>query len=972
MDELKAALEDALSGRGRLAMLVGEPGIGKTRTAQELASYAETRGAQVHWGWCYEGEGAPPYWPWAQIIRSYVQQVDAPRLWSEMGPGAADIAEIIPAARQKLPGLEAPPTLTPEQARFRLFDSITSFLNTASDSRPLVPVLDDLQWADRSSLLLLEFMVRQIAGSRLFLLGAYRDVEVPRGHPLSQTLGSLVREPLFRSLHLAGLNREEVGSFVQSASGVTPDPGLVEAVHSRTEGNPLFLGQIIRLLAEGGFQEERAWQVGTPEGIKEAIGRRLTRLSAVCNRMLTTASVIGREFSLDLLDRIMDDLSEEQLLEAVEEAVAAGVVGETPGSAEQYQFTHALIQEVLASALSASRRSRLHARIGEALEILSGPNAESCAAELAHHFSEAKPILGVGKMVRYSALAGEQALRAYAYEDAQSHFQRALAAKENQPMDGETAALLFGLGRAQSGSLERQDIRKALTTLSSAFNFYVGTGDVANAVAVAGYPLPPVPGMTGVPRLIPRALPLVPAGSHEAGRLLSAHGAILGIEEGDYQGAQQAFEESLAIAGRERDRLLEIQTLANAARVAGMHLRGPESLDKSIKALELAREVDDPPTEADARFWASEITLYTLGNSEQATWHALASLAPAERLRDRYRLANALWSNETPSRLKGDWRAARALSDRGLAVAPRDPRLIATRALLEYEVGSFDQGQEYLQRLLLALRSTTIQPTLEYGAVAVTVPLLARVAGEVQGLDTAEEAARIILSSPGALPIIAQQARAGLALLAVKRGDSCMAREQHNALKAMKGTMVRGIIGVDRLLGLLSGTLGQYDQAGAHFDDALVYCSRAGFRPEYAWTAFEYANALVQGKPPAGKQRAAPLAQDRAWALLGEALSISTELGMGPLLSRAITLRKQIEAEGNLSAYPDDLTSREVEVLRLVALGRTNSQIAEQLVISRNTVLHHVSNILSKTGAANRTEAAAYAIQQGLLTMQRD
>jgi len=459
MDALKAALEDALSGRGRLTMLVGEPGIGKTRTAEELASYAETRGAQVHWGWCYEGEGAPPYWPWLQVIRSYVQQVDSRRLRSELGPGAADIAEISLEARQKLPGLAVPTPLAPEQARFRLFDSITRFLNNASKNQTLVIVLDDLHWADRSSLLLLEFMIRQIAGSRLFLLGTYRDVEVSRNQPLSQALGGMVREPLFHSMHLSGLNQEEVGSFVEATSGVAPDSSLVEAVHSRTEGNPLFLRQIVRLLEEEGFQANSARQVGIPGGIQDAIGRRLNRLSGGCNRVLTTASIIGREFGLSLLDRLMDDVLEEQLLEAVDEALAAGVIGDTQGSAERYQFTHALIQETLASKLSASRRVRLHARIGEALEDLYGPDTEAHASELVHHFIEAMPVLGVGKMVRYSLLAGEQALGAYAYEDAEGYFQRALGAKGTQPMDEETAALLFGLGRAQSGSLERQDIR---------------------------------------------------------------------------------------------------------------------------------------------------------------------------------------------------------------------------------------------------------------------------------------------------------------------------------------------------------------------------------------------------------------------------------------------------------------------------------------------------------------------------------
>jgi eukaryotic-like serine/threonine-protein kinase len=144
MGKLKGALEDALSGRGQLFMLVGEPGIGKTRIAQKLVAQAETRGAQVLWGWCYEEEGAPPFWPWLQPIRSYIQQQDPEQLQSEMGPGAADIAEVVFEVRDKLPSLEPPPALQPEQARFRLFDSITTFLKNAAQSQPLMLVLDDL------------------------------------------------------------------------------------------------------------------------------------------------------------------------------------------------------------------------------------------------------------------------------------------------------------------------------------------------------------------------------------------------------------------------------------------------------------------------------------------------------------------------------------------------------------------------------------------------------------------------------------------------------------------------------------------------------------------------------------------------------------------------------------------------------------------------------------------------------------
>ena len=250
MGELKGCLEDALSGQGRLVTLVGEPGIGKTRTAQELATYAGLRQAQVLWGRCYEGEGVPPYWPWIQAIRSYVQDLDSTELQSEMGAGAADIAEIVSDVREKLPGLKPPPALEPEQARFRLFDSITTFLKTAGRRRPLVLVLDDLHWADHPSLHLLEFVARELSNARVLIIGTYRDMEVSRRHTLSQTLGELTRERLFQRVLLRGLDQEDVGRFVELVSGAAPPEGMVAAVHRQTEGNPLFITEVVRLLVE--------------------------------------------------------------------------------------------------------------------------------------------------------------------------------------------------------------------------------------------------------------------------------------------------------------------------------------------------------------------------------------------------------------------------------------------------------------------------------------------------------------------------------------------------------------------------------------------------------------------------------------------------------------------------------------------------------------------------------------------------
>jgi predicted ATPase len=231
-------------------MLAGEPGIGKTRTAQELAAYAESRETQVLWGWCYEEAGAPPYWPWIQLLRSYLQRTNPDQLRSQLGVGAADIAEIISEVREQLPGLEPPPALEPEQARFRLFDSIATFLKNATQFQPLMLVLDDLHWADKPSLLLLQFLARQLRESRLLVVCCYRDVELSRQHPLSETLAQLSRESVFQRQLLRGLSQEDTRRFIEAVAGIQPSSGLVENIYTHTEGNPFFMGEVVRLLHE--------------------------------------------------------------------------------------------------------------------------------------------------------------------------------------------------------------------------------------------------------------------------------------------------------------------------------------------------------------------------------------------------------------------------------------------------------------------------------------------------------------------------------------------------------------------------------------------------------------------------------------------------------------------------------------------------------------------------------------------------
>ena len=291
-------------------------------------------------------------------------------------------------------------------------------------------VLDDLHWADRSSLLLLEHLTRELGESRILLVGCYRDTDIARQHTLAETLAQVSREPVFRRQSLRGLEQDDLGRFVEAASGVSPSQDLIETLYAHTEGNPFFMTEVVRLLSEtGGLTAEHVGApegLRIPEGVREVIGQRLNRLSEPCNEVLTTASIIGREFDFRLLNNLSSEMSEDELLRVVDEAVGSYLIEEIPSQMDRYQFTHALVQQTLAEEVTTSRRVRLHARIAEGLEEIYGDGVESHAAELTHHFAEAQTLTGPAKLVRYSLLAGEQALAAYAHEDALAYFERGL------------------------------------------------------------------------------------------------------------------------------------------------------------------------------------------------------------------------------------------------------------------------------------------------------------------------------------------------------------------------------------------------------------------------------------------------------------------------------------------------------------------------------------------------------------------
>jgi DNA-binding CsgD family transcriptional regulator len=973
MGVLQAALEDALAGRGRLVMLVGEPGIGKTRTAREFLIHAGRRGALGVWGRCHESPGAPPYWPWVQIIRAYVREHDRTRVRDTMGAGAPDIAAIAPEVQERLSDLSLPPRFEdPEQARFRLFDAVTTFLQRAAHDQPLVLVLDDLHWADKSSLLLLEFLAQELGSARLLVIGTYRAMEVSRQHPLYETLAELTRERPFQRVMLGGLGREDVGRFLEATAGIIPPLALVEAVHAQTEGNPLFLTEVIRLLAqEGELAPERVQQrqreaLRIPEGIRQVIGRRLNRLSPPCNRALTVASVFGREFALEELRLLLPDAGEDRLLELLEEAVAARVIEELPQAVGHYQFTHALIRATLYDELTGTRRARLHRSIGEVIEELYRANLEPNLAQLAHHFFEADGRDAADKAIAYAARAGGRALSLLAYEEAVHHYGRALQALERKAMPDEVqrCKLLVALGEAQR---KAGDVPQAMATFQRAADLARSLGlpqDLAQAAL--GFEettwRPGLPGGAAALLLEEAFRALGEGDSLLKARVLGSRARALA-----FTGATDAAEAVEAQAVAMARRIGDPTTLAAALKARFYTRWRPEQirlrLGAATELIGLAEAADEPEAALNGHGWRL-FDLMELGDVEGADRELAVQTHLAEELRQPFYQYISVTFRAMRAVFAGRFAEGQQLAQEALAIGQR---LRGQDALGLFGVQMFTLRREQgrLQEVAPLVKSFVQR----YPKTSTWRPGLAVIYSE---LELEQEArAEFELLAAHDFADIPRDARwvmcmAYLAEVCAFLGDARRAATlycfltPHDGYNLLVGPTAACFGAAARYLGLLAATMRRWEEAQRHFEDALAMNARMGAKPWLAHTHYAYA-AMLLARGHAGDY-------ERAMSLLDEALSLGRDLGMRALEARVVGLQRHATPlPRSRRTYSCGLTPREVEVLQLMASGKSNHDIAEALFVSPNTVANHVRSILTKTNTANRTEAAAYALRHGLL-----
>jgi predicted ATPase len=479
--ELRAALDEVSASHGQLFLLSGEPGIGKTRLAEEISNEASTREMRVAWGRSWEGGGAPAYWPFIQILRACVTDCDGEHLMALLGCGASEIARLIPELKLSLPSLEeAKAASDSESARFRLFDAVATLLKNVARNGPLLIVVDDLHDADQPTLQMLRFIARETKDARILIIGAYRDAEVRQSPELGKLIGDLIREG--RTVSFAGLSQAEVGEFIELSSAKKADDKLVADLYHATDGNPLFVEGVVRLLAAEGKLERTGFDGSAfriPDGVRESIRRRLAALSDEANSMLSIASVIGNEFERLLLQRV-SGCSSEQIVGQSDEAVRIGVLRPGAPGFPRQQFAHALIREVLYDDLAANRRIELHGEIGAAIEEIYNRDLKPRWAQLAHHFRAA----GVaGKAIDYSIDAGEAAYRIFAYEDASLSWQTALRLMEEHNTEPQNQArLLERLGTLMY--VTNLSGPKGMEYLARALWIYEETGQIERAALV--------------------------------------------------------------------------------------------------------------------------------------------------------------------------------------------------------------------------------------------------------------------------------------------------------------------------------------------------------------------------------------------------------------------------------------------------------------------------------------------------------
>jgi len=890
--QVQRAYDIAVSGQGGLVMVVGEPGIGKTALCEQLATYVSIRGGRTLVGHCYEeGSLSLPYLAFVEAMRTYVLARDPDGLKSDLGSGAADVARIVSEVRDRVQ-VDLRDASEPEDDRWRLLQSVTAFLRNAASVQPLVLVLEDLHWADRGTLDLLQHVARNLQGARLVIVGTYRDVEVDRQHPLSAALGELRRINTFVRVALRGLTIDEVHRMYETMRGQDVPWGQAELVHRQTEGNPLFVQEVLRYLVEEGIVVREGDRYvantpgeGVPEGLRDVIGRRLSHLGERTNQVLSIASVIGRDFTLEVLQRVAV-LPEDDLLTALEEATARSIIEQGPAAGSVgFRFTHAFFRQTLYEEIFAPRRIRWHQQVGRALEEVYARRLEEHAAELAEHFAQSTEASDLEKAVHYAELAAQRATNVYAFGEAVRHLDQALRAQEVLDPEGKSkrCELLIAYAQAMTSSGDPRVSLERITPEALQLAEAVSDRERAGAVCQQAFAALSATG----------AVPIY--GTTEAG---------IWVEAGERYA--------------ELDSAVRVHVDVAAAYRFAVMQRYAESRERLSRARALSRKLGDPALiwHADAAAGSLlnrpsdlndllDVNLEMLNRSQEGasvgilgqvyfmlsgTFLVMGRVAESEAAQQRLQ--------ELADRVGGPHLAI-------MSIAVQSPHLTARGRLSEAmdlaerirQVGVAQNQVEQADLWLYGSFGLAKAYLGAYDPAPDTPPSLPRAAGEARRLVSGggsavkavidEMVARLSSAEISDLPSMMISALT-IGSIASEHQGGCRLVQRYYEGHGMRTN--GGILGpqcISRILGDCARILREPRKARAEYEEALGVCEQMSLRPEKALTVLGLAEVLLDHYPEE---------RDDAIEHLDFAIAEFQDMKMQPALERALRHRGLLKA----------------------------------------------------------------------------
>ncbi len=962
----------AKSGRVRVVLLAGELGIGKTRLLDEIATRAEHDGAAILRGWTTDSEGMPPYLPFLEALGRHIRITPAEELRKQIAVAPQALVSILPELSAYLDEAPEPYPLPLEQTRLRLYEAVTAFLEVISMPHGLVLTLDDLHWADSASLDLLRYIPRHLPGARLLILGTYREGEANLNPVLERTLTELARQRVLTKVTVDPLSAEEIEALAVSYLGAAISPTVSQLLYTQSEGNPFFAEELLGGWVEMGALtlENNQWITiapvdhGLPPGIVGALRQRFARLPAGIIDHLRIAAIIGRTFDLSLLASV-----EGQEFEVVEEALleaerARLVRVEYEGL---FMFSYEKIREALYAEVSASRRRRLHEIIGRLLEARYDQNTPKSAyqlAELAFHFTHS------GNRARgsvYSQLAAEQALKSLAIEEAMTHYRMALELLGSD--DKRRGKLLLGLGEAAFLADAESVAADAYDRALAWFSLHRELEAAAQAAHKLGLVRWRMEALHDAQVAFERSLRLLEGSSNaELVRVLVDLATLLtncmGQQAEGVAYAQQALEmaRSLGIYSLE---VVATRAIAETCFTPGKDISNASRAAEQALALAEASAGSDP-SEASEWYLYLAGAYYCTSEIRRSFEVSLRRKELIERYRDAYHLRNTYTWLALIYASQGAWVETEQAIEEAVATTNHLPAqaplsfLSLVRGFLAYQKEDFVTAE----RELLVIKANRLQGPfwLRFYTGLLGMAQVAR-GNREEAHDNIAELEELLDELPAGT-LLTAPIMICLALLALAIGDQKRVRDLYPRLLDFRGQHYLFL--VDRVLGMAASAYGDWEAAAMHLAAAEAKARREGLRPELArillsWSDYELAR---------GGQGYVTRAENH----LKQALDLYEEMdtidAAGRVLSRLHTLSQRARGP-SLQSLPADLTEREAEVLLLVARGKSNRQIAQELGLSAKTVANHLTHIFNKTRSENRAAATAFAIHHKLARLVR-